>query len=157
MVNRALIAALVGSLLTPREVPAQAPTALLARPVRVYAEYETDGPLNRPGGILLVDGALWVLDTRNNRIVVVEGGRQGRSIGRDGFAPGEFRWPTVLEHAPDGHVAVWDRALRRVTILDRKGNVVETRALNATEPGREPLVVLPTTAGFLRTDGRNAH
>ncbi|HEY8375368.1 MAG TPA: hypothetical protein VIK91_02715, partial [Nannocystis sp.] len=115
----------------------------------MYSEAETDGPLWQPGGVLVVGGTLWVLDTGNDRIVVVQAGGPARSIGREGSGPGEFRWPVVLEHTPDGHVAVWDRSLRRVTIFDRTGEVVESRLFDVTEPGLDPWVVLPTAAGYL--------
>lgn len=150
MVRRALIvAAIVGSLLMARGAIAQTPTAALARSLRVYTEAETDGSLWQPGGVLLVEGSLWVLDTGNDRIVVVQEGGPARSIGREGSGPGEFRWPVVLEHTPDGRVAVWDRSLRRVTILDRAGEVVESRLFDVSEPGLDPWVVLPTAAGYL--------
>lgn len=149
-VRRALVAAIaVGSRLTPCEAAAQTPAAPLATPVLAYSEAETDGPLWQPGGVLLVGDALWVLDTRNDRIVVVRAGERGRSIGREGSGPGEFRWPVAFEHTPDGHVAVWDRSLRRVTIFDRAAQVVATRQFDVTEPGLDPWIVLPTTAGYL--------
>lgn len=92
MVLQALIAAaIIGSQLTLGEAAlAQTPAVPSASPVRAYAETETDGPLWQPGGVLLVDGALWVLDTRNDRIVIVREGERGRSIGREGSGPGEF-------------------------------------------------------------------
>lgn len=149
MVRHAFTVAALGSLAIARAAPAQTTSAPLASSLRVYSEAETDGPLWQPGGVLVVGGTLWVLDTGNDRIVVVQAGGPARSIGREGSGPGEFRWPVVLEHTPDGHVAVWDRSLRRVTIFDRTGEVVESRLFDVTEPGLDPWVVLPTAAGYL--------
>ncbi|HUF35108.1 MAG TPA: hypothetical protein VMN37_04110 [Gemmatimonadales bacterium] len=61
------------------------------------------------------DGALHVLDERNTRLLVVEGGRLRAEAGRKGGGPGEFQAPRHLAVLPTGETVVYDALQRRLS------------------------------------------
>lgn len=70
----------------------------------------------RSGGLAFVGEELWVSNLTAHRIEVYHGasGKWLRSIGRNGDASGEFRYPTNLAVSPDGGVCIVDTMNHRV-------------------------------------------
>lgn len=122
----------------------------IARLVRSLSQSETAGALFWARSILAVgDGNLWVLDTGNHRIVSLDNASDPTAIGREGSGPGEFRNPVVMMRMSGNAVAVWDRSLGRVTVLDTTGEVVSTRLVAPTAPGLGASAVYPAGRGYL--------
>lgn len=65
-------------------------------------------------------------------------------FGRHGEGPGEFRYPTRMS-LTDRTIQVFDAPLKRVTLFDHEGEVLETRTLN--ENGGAFDIVLPLRYG----------
>lgn len=67
------------------------------------------------------DGALYILDERNDRLLVVEEGALRAEIGRTGGGPGEFQAPRALAVLPSGEVVVYDVVQRRLSRFKADG------------------------------------
>jgi len=90
------------------------------------------------GGSVLTDG----------RIVILDGGRKdlrfydpdGEMVGvqgREGEGPGEYRQPTGLWPLPGDSLVVWDRKLKRVTIVGPDGTVARDARLSGRSRSTE--------------------
>ena len=67
------------------------------------------------GRLAALDAAakvVWLIEQRTGSAV---------ALGREGEGPGEFETPRAVMAAPDGDVAVYDAALRRITVLAAAG------------------------------------
>lgn len=75
-------------------------------------------------------GNLFVLDPMNHRVLVFgpEGGLI-RQVGRRGGGPGEFQVPANMTLSPDGNVAVYDFAKRRLVWFDSSGEALPEQEL----------------------------
>ncbi|HEY0970377.1 MAG TPA: hypothetical protein VGE02_05310 [Gemmatimonadales bacterium] len=73
----------------------------------------------RNAGLHLDDGAIWVGDPQNGRIVrFARDGAPLSQVGRKGGGPGELRAPGPLVPTSDGSVAVWDYTAGKLAAFD---------------------------------------
>lgn len=98
-------------------------------------EPEIDGSaafVSVEGGALLSDGAFVVADGGQSKVYAFGGdGEPTWSAGRDGEGPGEFREIKDLWVTPGDTVMVFDRALQRVTILNRRGEFLSSHRVRS--------------------------
>lgn len=101
----------------------------------------------RPGGLAFVGEELWVSNLAAHRIEVYHGasGKWLRSIGRNGDASGEFRYPTNLAVSPDGRVCIVDTMNHRVQRFAHDGTWQQTIGRAGDGIG---CFSLPRDAGF---------
>lgn len=105
-----------------------------------------DGPLehifgNVTGAVRLADGSIVVGDEQSHNVRRYDAnGRHLWTSGRQGDGPGEYQGVRLLRNCPGAEITVFDWIVNRVTGLDRDGDVVNTRALNAAgaSPYGEP-------------------
>jgi hypothetical protein len=82
-----------------------------------------------------------VADMRMQRVHVLDTtGRIAGSVGRAGDGPGEFRLPTRIAVAPDGHVFVFDQYASRVTEFDGDHSLLRAFVLEKPVSARTFLV-----------------
>ena len=96
--------------------------------------WSDDGPLleRLSSGALLDDGAV-IADGQGALLYVIDGEGAAQTVGRRGEGPGEFQSPISVVATADGHLAVWDDALARVTRVSVDGELIDTRPF---APGR---------------------
>jgi sugar lactone lactonase YvrE len=76
----------------------------------------------RPTGIVAADERLYVVDTLQDRVLIVDlDGRIVGSFGSHGAANGQFNLPTNIARGRDGRLYVSDTMNFRVQIFDRDG------------------------------------
>ena len=89
-------------------------------------------------------GRVFILDRIAPRVVVTDAHlRLIGYAGRRGSGPGEFREPVSIAIGPDRRVAVLDRALRRVTVFDVRGDtaLVAWRTVSIRTPSESMCVL----------------
>jgi DNA-binding beta-propeller fold protein YncE len=82
----------------------------------------TDGvPLSQPYGAARAEGdALWVSDTYNHRIILLDASGRTRDVyGQFGDGPGRFAYPLGMETDASGRLWVVDSGNKRVVVLRR--------------------------------------
>jgi DNA-binding beta-propeller fold protein YncE len=78
--------------------------------------------LERPSGLAITGGQLFVADSARHCIVVFDlHGNLQREFGRRGSGPGQFNFPTHLALGPKGNLLVTDSMNGRVQVLDTQG------------------------------------
>ena len=79
--------------------------------------------LNRPSGLAVgPDGKLWVADTKNNRLVVLDtAGKVYQTVGESGGSDGRFRHPTDVAFDRVGRVYVADSGNERIQVFRADG------------------------------------
>jgi DNA-binding beta-propeller fold protein YncE len=78
--------------------------------------------LDRPSGLAILGGQLFVADSRRHCLVVFDlRGNFQREFGRRGLAPGQFNFPTHLAVDAQGDLLVTDSMNSRVQVLDAQG------------------------------------
>jgi DNA-binding beta-propeller fold protein YncE len=78
--------------------------------------------LERPSGLAILGGQVYVTDTPRHCIVVFDShGDFVREFGRRGLGPGEFNFPTHLAVDGQGNLLVTDSMNSRVQVLDNQG------------------------------------
>jgi sugar lactone lactonase YvrE len=78
--------------------------------------------LERPSGLAILDGQLYVADAQRHCVVVFDlRGTYQSEFGKRGIGPGEFNFPTHLAAGRDGQLYVTDSMNSRVQILDARG------------------------------------
>lgn len=93
-------------------------------------------------GVFLPDGGLLLVNLGTSELVRLgPDGTEVRRIGRAGDGPGEFRWPSWLELQGES-IAVYDKALRRLTTLGPEFEVTHTRRVDG---GDEFIPLAPLT------------
>ncbi len=86
-------------------------------------------------GRILADGSVVVADLGGLFVrVYAPDGRRRAEMGREGAGPGEFRAIHGLWITPDDEIGVWDGRMRRITIFEPDGRLIETRRVR---PGPE--------------------
>lgn len=86
------------------------------------------------GAVRLPGGGTAVADAGNMRVVIFGPDGQMRSIqGREGEGPGEYLDIALLARWGTDSLAVWDRRLRRLNVLDGSGTYVRSLSLQSTE------------------------
>ncbi len=90
--------------------------------------------LFQPAGVTVSnDGRMFILDRSDMTVKVYDvNGAYVQSIGRMGDGPGEFKGVTGMLFTPDGHLAVLDIQLRRVSIFNGQGAFIKSCQL--TQP-----------------------
>ena len=101
-----------------------------------------DGPLqfSRPQSLTVDDdGLLWVADSCNHRIQVIDWRdtkpRSVAILGKQGQAPGEFQYPYGMIFAKDGSLIVSEFGNHRVQRLDRDGKPLASWGMAGNLPG----------------------
>ncbi len=101
-----------------------------------------DGPLqfSRPQSLTVdQDGLLWVADSCNHRIQVIdwreEKPRSVAILGKQGQAPGDFQYPYGMILARDGTIIVSEFGNHRVQHLDRSGKSLASWGMAGNRPG----------------------
>jgi sugar lactone lactonase YvrE len=80
--------------------------------------------LERPSGLAILSGQLFVADSHRHCIVVFDlRGKFQREFGKRGFRPGEFNFPTHLTADSQGNLLVTDSMNSRVQVVDLQGGV----------------------------------
>lgn len=96
--------------------------AVLAFDAKGRCRFALTNDLERPAGLAVLGGNLFVADAGAHRIMVFDlQGRPLRHFGRRGTEPGEFNFPTHLAADPKGRLLVTDAMNSRVQILDQQG------------------------------------
>lgn len=83
----------------------------------------------------LSDGTIVVAENTRLRLYD-EGGRHLRDVGREGDAPGEFRWIASLQVLAGDTLLLHDPRARRVTLVRPDGSVVATVPVHTPRPLR---------------------
>lgn len=94
------------------------------------------------GARQLPDGGIVVADAGNHRLLFFDGaGALRDSVGGEGEGPGEFKDISVLARSAGDSLVVWDRSLRRISVLDGNGRFGRTIALERTDSVRFASVI----------------
>ena len=110
--------------------------AVLAFDAKGRCRFALTNDLERPAGLAILGGNLFVADAGAHRIMVFDlQGRPLRHFGRRGTGPGEFNFPTHLAADPKGRLLVTDSMNSRVQILDQEGNPVGVIGSAGDGPG----------------------
>ncbi|MEY4827095.1 MAG: hypothetical protein RLZZ288_646, partial [Planctomycetota bacterium] len=92
------------------------------------------GRLSAPEAVAMApDGAVWIADTGNARVVRVDRDGSARAFGERGFFPGQFIAPSGVAFDADGPL-VTDRLNHRVTRLAWDGTLRDVFGLHAVRP-----------------------
>jgi hypothetical protein len=96
---------------------------------------DTDLPAFRIASVLKqANGGYVVADGGNLRVLFLdEEGAVIGSVGREGDGPGEFRDVSVVGRGVADSLLVWDRRLRRLSVLTPGGTFVRSFALQTTD------------------------
>ena len=85
--------------------------------------FEITNKLERPSGIVIVAGQLFVTDSRRHCVARYDLlGHYLSEFGRRGLNPGEFNFPTHITADAQNNLYVTDSMNNRVQIFDRDGN-----------------------------------
>lgn len=85
------------------------------------------------GAVLLPDSSLVIADhVAPNLTFLGPDGELRSQVGREGEGPGDYSDIARIGVAADHSLFVYDRALRRLTFLDRTGNVIDARRNGCT-------------------------
>ncbi len=105
------------------------------------------------GAVLLSNGTIVIADSRDSRVVLLrKTGEVTKVVGRNGEGPGEFKgmW-SIGECAPDT-AYVYDRTLRRMTLITASGTVARTIPMTFSPTSmscsRSGVIILPHTPEF---------
>jgi len=102
------------------------------RPAGVLGE----GALQRPTGIALGDGVIYVADAAAHEVVVLDaGGVVQRRLGGRGSEPGRFNYPTNVAVDAAGRLYVADSLNFRVQVLDDAGQPLRQVGSQGDRPG----------------------
>jgi hypothetical protein len=110
----------------------EGPPAFTVEPDLRYGGADTGAASFSEVRAIAVDtrGYLYALDAREATIRVFDPlGNVVRSIGRRGQGPGEFNAPTGLAFGPEGQLFVYDPQVRRVTVFDTTGALIDTHII----------------------------
>jgi hypothetical protein len=102
---------------------------------------QDDGPESffriHPASIAAHDGALYVLDPGNHRVLEFDlEGRHVRTLGGRGGGPGELEWPQSLMIEADGTLAIADISRQGLVRIASDGEPLENRVLEGWRGGR---------------------
>lgn len=104
------------------------PTGLVLVPVADLGPDLHGGQVEEGGLALGPGGTVAVVHAVARQVfVLAPGSGEVTVLGREGAGPGEFGGPRVVAVTDDGVVAVFDRALRRLSFWSPDGSVVEER------------------------------
>lgn len=131
-------------------LPDNAPAPIeVAAVARSFSEAQTAGPLNRPLSLVVSEKGVWVLDSGNQRVLLLRDGEPTVVMGREGAGPGEFKNPLDLHLLSPDRVFVWDNALLRRTELPADGGEADTKLVSSTLQGLGIRHALPSVDGML--------
>lgn len=98
------------------------------------------------------DGGVFVLDFSDNNLKIFDAhGTFLKVVGRKGQGPGEFNMPSELAVAGD-RLAVWDMGNRRLALLTRAGEFIESKDAAAFTARPRALGALPSGDFLLETE-----
>jgi DNA-binding beta-propeller fold protein YncE len=84
--------------------------------------YRITNHLERPSGLVVAEGQLFVADSQRHCVVVFDlRGNYQREFGQRGLGHGQFNFPTHLALNAQGDLLVTDSMNGRVQVLDREG------------------------------------
>ena len=112
------------------------------------------GDFYGPRGIAAApDGKVWVADTGNGRVVVLESDLTNpKYLGKAGAGPEELASPVGIAAGPSGRVYVADTGNRRVQILDASGAFRSRFAFPGWGPNTEPYLAAAADESLYATD-----
>lgn len=103
------------------------------------------------GAVRLGDGGVAVADAGSQEVRFFDReGRFDRAVGGAGGGPGEFTGLSGLGHATGGGLWAYDFSLRRITWMDRRGEVLRVAPLAPEPPVLSPVGALPDGTFVLR-------
>ncbi len=77
------------------------------------------------------DGRIYVVDNQLSRVVIVsEDGKEFKTVGAPGGAPGQFNSPGWIAISPKGEVHVTDGINRRISVFDPDGNFLRVYGIS---------------------------
>ncbi len=101
------------------------------------------------GAVLLPDSSLVIADrVAPNLTFLGPDGELRSQVGREGEGPGDYSDIARIGVATDHSLFVYDRALRRLTFLDRTGNVIDARRTDCSTREVVPLAQV-NVEGFI--------
>ncbi len=96
--------------------------ALIAFGLDGKVRWAVTNGLERPSGVVVEGGKIFVAEAGAHRISVFDGrGKKMSEFGKRGSGPCEFNFPTHIAGLPDGRLLVTDAMNARVQILDPDG------------------------------------
>ncbi len=99
----------------------------------IFGEQQQALPINKPYGVEMRDGRIYVCDTRNQGVIVLDiPGQETRIMGVSGTA--RFASPTDIAMADDGTIYVSDAARNVIFVFDAD----ERHIRSIGEPGFQP-------------------
>lgn len=134
-----LVVVIVGNVVAQERSPQVRSWSIAAQPgISIGEESGLDAYLFKAvaAARFLSDGRIAVADGGLLEIRVF--GRDGvflKGFGRSGRGPGEFMNISGMWTTSQGHLAVWDSQIRRVTLLNAQGELESTRSVRALELG----------------------
>jgi YD repeat-containing protein len=104
-----------------------------------------NGEFSDPTGIAIGGGDLYVVDSGNNRVEVLnEEGKYVTKWGATGTEGKEFKTPLAVAVGPNGNVWVGDSLNRRVQEFSATGAFIEALGWDVNEKGKEEVEVCTT-------------
>jgi DNA-binding beta-propeller fold protein YncE len=98
--------------------------------------FELGAPLQRPVGLAIAGGRLYVVDTLAHAVFAY--GLDGKfqfQFGHRGTGPGEFNFPTCATPDHEGHLLVTDTMNCRVQVFDLQGKFISAFGSNGDTSG----------------------
>lgn len=129
---------------------ASPPSGILLVPVADFGPELHGGQVEQGGLALGPDGTVVVVHAVARQVfVLTPGSERVAALGREGAGPGEFSGPRVVATTEDGVVAVFDRALLRLSFWNPAGSMLEERHFS-----RDVMAMYPEGTAVLVKMGR---
>ncbi len=96
-----------------------------------------------PRGVAVAtDGAVWIADSGNNRLAVVQAGQPARYLGKGGSGPDGLSSPIGIAAGPSARIFVADIGNHRIQVLGADGKFQRSIPVAAWKDPMEPYVAV---------------